>query len=85
MNAIEYQSRREMLKLEYDINLVRLELESKRACLTSYDNYVDENETILQMKKRLMLGIEEQKIKLRILLFELEVLKKETKQILEEE
>ena len=85
MNVFEYTTKKEMIKYQYDLDLARLELQNKRACLTNYDAYVDDNDTILQMKKRLMLAIEEQKLKIRILLFEMECLQKESKQILQEE
>ena len=77
MNAYTYETLKDQLKLNYEIDLLKLELRSQRSILTSYDNYDEEDETVIKMKKRIQLKIEELKIKLRILLFDLECLKEE--------
>jgi len=80
MNPIEYSLEESIINMEKDIAIAKLNLKQKRAYLRSLDKYDEDHPDILKYKKRTQLTIEECKIRLAILLFELECLKEEQKE-----
>ena len=83
MNIVEYQTRKEIINYEHELALVRLELESKRAYLTSLDNYDEDHPDLLRYKKNAQISIEEQKIKITRIQFELDGLRQTLKENIE--
>jgi hypothetical protein len=66
--------------MEKDIALAKLNLKQKRAYLRTLDKYDEEHPDILKYRKRTQLTIEECKIRIAILNFELDCLKEERKE-----
>ena len=85
MNNIEYSAEESLINLEKDLKMEKLKLKSKRAYLTSLEKYDDEHTDILKYKKRTQLTIEEHKIRIRILQFEIQCLEDELKEIVKPE
>lgn len=75
MNIHEYQTRKDIIKYEAELAMVRLDLESKRKHLTSLANYDEDYPDLQRYRKSTQLSIEELKLKICRLQFELEGLR----------